>query len=112
MLVRFCQVVVLLLFKPLDFANLMMGQLVTLEKKTKTTTIDPELLIETGAFDSVRDFSKFYASGFTKTNFGSPAHPSVRGLPADIFVDGMRQGLRNFGNGMPFSACPFLPEAG
>lgn len=66
------------------------------------TVIDPSLL-ETGAFESVRDFSKFYASGFTKTNFGSPAHPSVRGLPADIFVDGMRQGLRNFGNGMPFS---------
>lgn len=66
------------------------------------TTLDSERF-GYGTVDSVRDWAKFYAGGFSKTNFGSPAHPSVRGLPTDVFVDGMRQGLRSFGNGMPFS---------
>src|ERR1700732_3179919 len=48
----------------------------------------------------VRDFTKLTTSSFTTTNFGAPANPSIRGQTADVFVNGMREGLTSNGNGL------------
>src|SRR5690606_22065582 len=40
----------------------------------------------------VRDFSKLTSSSFTRSNFGAPANPDVRGKYADVFYNGMRGG--------------------
>jgi hypothetical protein len=50
-----------------------------------------------------RDFSKLTASSYTQTNFGLPSNPSIRGLTADVLVNGMRRGLTVNGNGMPIN---------
>jgi len=49
----------------------------------------------------VRDFSKLTSSSYTTANFGAPANPSIRGLSADVFVNGIRRGLTSNGNGLP-----------
>ncbi|MFM8359511.1 MAG: TonB-dependent receptor plug domain-containing protein, partial [Verrucomicrobiota bacterium] len=49
----------------------------------------------------VRDFSKLTSSSYTRSNFGAPTTPDIRGQIADTFVNGMRQGLTSNGNGMP-----------
>ena len=49
----------------------------------------------------VRDFTKLTTSSFTTTNFGAPSNPSIRGQTADVFINGMREGLTSNGNGMP-----------
>ena len=36
----------------------------------------------------VRDFSKLTASSYTRSNFGAPSNPDIRGLTADIFLNG------------------------
>ncbi|MGA8482708.1 MAG: TonB-dependent receptor plug domain-containing protein [Chthoniobacterales bacterium] len=55
----------------------------------------------------VRDFTKLTTSSFTTTNFGAPADPSIRGQTADVFVDGMREGLTSNGNGLPIDFNSF-----
>ncbi len=55
----------------------------------------------------VRDFTKLTTSSFTTTNFGAPANPSIRGQTADIFVNGMREGLTSNGNGLPIDFNAF-----
>ena len=51
----------------------------------------------------VRDFSKLTASSYTRSNFGAPSNPDIRGLTADIFLNGMRIGLGSNGNGLPIN---------
>jgi len=51
----------------------------------------------------VRDFSKLTSSSYTKTNFGAPTTPNLRGQEADIFVNGMRRGGSVNGNGLPIN---------
>ncbi len=55
----------------------------------------------------VRDFTKLTTSSFTTTNFGAPANPSIRGQTADVFVNGMREGLTSNGNGLPIDFNSF-----
>jgi catecholate siderophore receptor len=53
------------------------------------------------AIQDVRDFAKLTSSSFTRSNFGAPANPDIRGQFADVFYNGMRGGLTSNGNGMP-----------
>ena len=53
------------------------------------------------AIRNVRDFSKLTSSSFTKTNFGAPGNPSLRGSPSDVFQNGVRERVTSNGNGMP-----------
>jgi outer membrane receptor for monomeric catechols len=46
-------------------------------------------------------------SSFTTTNFGAPSNPSIRGQIADVFINGMREGLTSNGNGMPIDFNAF-----
>src|SRR5258707_6524068 len=55
----------------------------------------------------VRDFTKLTTSSFTTTNFGAPANPSIRGQTADVFVNGMREGLTSNENGLPIDFNSF-----
>lgn len=64
------------------------------------TIISREQLNAINIFD-VRDFSKLTSSSYTRSNFGAPTTPDIRGQIADTFVNGMRTGLTSNGNGMP-----------
>ena len=64
------------------------------------TIISREHLNAINIFD-VRDFSKLTSSSYTRSNFGAPTTPDIRGQIADTFVNGMRTGLTSNGNGMP-----------
>lgn len=64
------------------------------------TIISREQLTTIGVKD-VRDFSKLTSSSYTKTNFGAPANPDLRGAPADVFQNGLRERTTSNGNGFP-----------
>jgi hypothetical protein len=64
------------------------------------TIISREQLTAIGVKD-VRDFSKLTSSSYTKTNFGSPSNPDLRGSTADLFQNGVRERTTSNGNGMP-----------
>lgn len=64
------------------------------------TIISREQLNTIGVKD-VRDFSKLTSSSYTKTNFGAPANPDLRGAPADVFQNGLRERTTSNGNGFP-----------
>ncbi len=53
------------------------------------------------AIRDVRDFSKLTSSSFTRTNFGAPGNPDIRGQFADVFINGMRERITSNGNGLP-----------
>lgn len=53
------------------------------------------------AIQDVRDFSKLTSSSYTRTNFGAPSNPDIRGQSADVFQNGMRERITSNGNGMP-----------
>jgi catecholate siderophore receptor len=50
-----------------------------------------------------RDFSKVSASSYTRSNFGAPTTPDLRGQTADTYVNGMRVALSSNGNGLPWN---------
>lgn len=50
---------------------------------------------------SVLDFTKLTSSSYSTTNFGAPANPAIRGLTADIFINGVRGRITSNGNGLP-----------
>ncbi|MCC5025143.1 MAG: TonB-dependent receptor plug domain-containing protein [Candidatus Synoicihabitans palmerolidicus] len=64
------------------------------------TIISREQLTAIGIQD-VRAFAKLTSSFFTRSNFGAPANPDIRGQYADVFYNGMRGGLTSNGNGVP-----------
>jgi outer membrane receptor protein involved in Fe transport len=64
------------------------------------TIISREQLNTIGVRD-VRDFSKLTSSSYTKTNFGAPSNPDLRGAPSDVFQNGVRERTTSNGNGMP-----------
>lgn len=64
------------------------------------TIISREQLTAIGVKD-VRDFSKLTSSSYTKTNFGAPSNPDLRGSTADLFQNGVRERTTSNGNGMP-----------
>lgn len=49
----------------------------------------------------VRDFAKLTSSSYTRTNFGAPGNPDIRGQYGDVFHNGMRERTTSNGNGMP-----------
>ncbi|MEO0509817.1 MAG: TonB-dependent receptor plug domain-containing protein [Verrucomicrobiota bacterium] len=51
----------------------------------------------------VRDFSKLTSSSYTKTNFGAPTTPNLRGQEADLLINGVRRGHSINGNGVPIN---------
>jgi outer membrane receptor protein involved in Fe transport len=64
------------------------------------TIISREQLTHIGIRD-VRDFSKLTSSSYTRTNFGAPSNPDIRGSTADVFQNGLRERATSNGNGMP-----------
>jgi outer membrane receptor for monomeric catechols len=73
-----------------------------LDTPRNVTIISREQLNAIGVLET-RDFSKLTASSYTQTNFGLPSNPAIRGLTADVLVNGMRRGLTINGNGMPIN---------
>jgi len=71
-----------------------------LETPRNVTIISREQLTAISIQD-VRDFAKLTSSSYTRTNFGAPANPDLRGQNADVFVNGMRERMTSNGNGMP-----------
>lgn len=67
----------------------------------RNVTIISREQLDAIAIKDVRDFSKLTSSSYTKTNFGSPSTPNLRGQEADLFVNGMRRGGSINGNGLP-----------
>ncbi|EDY81554.1 TonB-dependent receptor plug domain protein [Verrucomicrobiia bacterium DG1235] len=67
----------------------------------RNVTIISREQLDAIAIKDVRDFSKLTSSSYTKTNFGSPSTPNLRGQEADLFVNGMRRGGSVNGNGLP-----------
>jgi outer membrane receptor protein involved in Fe transport len=55
------------------------------------------------SIQDVRDFTKLTTSSYTRTNFGAPSTPDIRGLIGDMFLNGMRVGLSSNGNGLPIN---------
>ena len=50
---------------------------------------------------SVLDFTKLTSSAYSTTNFGAPSNPAIRGLTADLFINGVRGRITSNGNGLP-----------
>lgn len=69
----------------------------------RNVTIISREQLDAIAIKDVRDFSKLTSSSYTKTNFGSPSTPNLRGQEADLFINGMRRGGSVNGNGMPIN---------
>lgn len=67
----------------------------------RNVTIISREQLSTIAIRDVRDFSKLTSSSYTKTNFGAPGNPSIRGSYADILQNGVRERVTSNGNGMP-----------
>ena len=55
------------------------------------------------SISSVRDFSKLTSSSYTKTNFGAPTSPNLRGQEGDLMINGIRRGMSVNGNGVPIN---------
>jgi len=73
-----------------------------LDTPRSATIISREQLTAVSIQD-VRDFSKLTASSYTRSNFGAPTTPDLRGQIADLFLNGMRVGLSSNGNGLPIN---------
>tara|TARA_B100001123_G_scaffold448105_1_gene607865 strand:+ start:2997 stop:5510 length:2514 start_codon:yes stop_codon:yes gene_type:complete len=69
----------------------------------RNVTIISREQLDAIAIKDVRDFSKLTSSSYTKTNFGAPTTPNLRGQEADLFVNGMRRGGSSNGNGLPIN---------
>ncbi len=69
----------------------------------RNVTIISRAQLDAIAIKDVRDFSKLTSSSYTKTNFGAPSTPNLRGQEADLFVNGMRRGGSVNGNGLPIN---------
>ena len=69
----------------------------------RNVTIISREQLDAIAIKDVRDFSKLTSSSYTRTNFGAPTTPNLRGQEADLFVNGMRRGGSVNGNGLPIN---------
>jgi len=69
----------------------------------RNVTIISREQLDAIAIKDVRDFSKLTSSSYTKSNFGAPTTPNLRGQEADLFVNGMRRGGSVNGNGLPIN---------
>ncbi len=69
----------------------------------RNVTIISREQLDAIAIKDIRDFSKLTSSSYTKTNFGAPATPNLRGQEADLFINGMRRGGSSNGNDLPIN---------
>ncbi|MGZ0709339.1 TonB-dependent receptor [Coraliomargarita sp. W4R53] len=69
----------------------------------RNVTVISSTQLEAISLKDVRDFTKLTSSSYTSSNFGAPTTPSIRGQAADTLLNGMRKGMTNNGNGMPFN---------
>ena len=73
-----------------------------LETPRNVTIISREQL-DAISIKTPRDFARLTSSSYTKSNFGAPTSPNLRGQEADMFVNGIRKGLTSNGNGLPIN---------
>ncbi|MFP4540917.1 MAG: TonB-dependent receptor [Opitutales bacterium] len=73
-----------------------------LETPRNVTIISREQL-DAISIKTPRDFARLTSSSYTKSNFGAPTSPNLRGQEADLFVNGIRKGLTSNGNGLPIN---------
>ncbi len=71
-----------------------------LDTPRNVTIISREQLSQIDIQDA-RDYSKLTSDAYTESDFGTPAVPSIRGPPADVFINGQRSGWNADGNGPP-----------
>jgi len=69
----------------------------------RSVTIISREQLDAISIKSPRDFAKLTSSSYTKSNFGAPASPNLRGQEADMFMNGSRKGLTSNGNGLPIN---------
>ncbi|MGJ3241905.1 MAG: TonB-dependent receptor [Opitutales bacterium] len=69
----------------------------------RNVTIISREQLDAISIQTPRDFSKLTSSSYTKSNFGAPTTPNLRGQEADLFINGMRMGLTSNGNGLPIN---------
>lgn len=69
----------------------------------RSVTIISREQLDAISIKTPRDFAKLTSSSYTKSNFGAPTSPNLRGQEADMFVNGSRKGLTSNGNGLPIN---------
>jgi outer membrane receptor protein involved in Fe transport len=67
----------------------------------RNVTIISRAQLDSIAIQDVRDFAKLTSSSYTRSNFGAPGNPDIRGQYGDVFINGMRERTTSNGNGMP-----------
>ena len=67
----------------------------------RNVTIISRAQLDAISIQDVRDFSKLTSSSFTRSNFGAPGNPDIRGQYGDVFINDMRERTTSNGNGMP-----------
>ena len=69
----------------------------------RSVTIISREQLDAISIKTPRDFARLTSSSYTKSNFGAPTSPNLRGQEADLFVNGIRKGLTSNGNGLPIN---------
>lgn len=69
----------------------------------RSVTIISREQLDAISIKTPRDFARLTSSSYTKSNFGAPTSPDLRGQEADLFVNGIRKGLTSNGNGLPIN---------
>lgn len=73
----------------------------------RNVTIISRAQLDAISIESVRDFTELTSSSYSRSNFGAPTVPDIRGQSADMYVNGMRKGLTSNGNGLPINFNAF-----
>ncbi len=81
--------------------NSVFGSEMSILDTPRNVTIISREQLSAIAIQDVRDFSKLTSSSYTRTNFGAPGNPDIRGQSGDVFVNGIRERVTSNGNGMP-----------
>ena len=81
--------------------NSVFGTDMSIMETPRNVTIISREQLSAIAIQDVRDFSKLTSSSYTRTNFGAPGNPDIRGQSGDVFVNGIRERITSNGNGMP-----------
>ncbi|GAB5562018.1 MAG: TonB-dependent receptor [Synoicihabitans sp.] len=69
----------------------------------RSVTIISREQLDAISIKTPRDFARLTSSSYTKSNFGAPTSPNLRGQEADMFTNGSRKGLTSNGNGLPIN---------
>ena len=69
----------------------------------RNTTLLSATQLQTLDLQDPRAFSYLTASSYTDSSYGTPNIPSIRGQPADVFINGMRSSFTEGGYGAPLN---------